>query len=194
MNTTQVWMEEEVWAAIAKVMEHEPEGPDRDYWTTAMSRDEIKQKYGLKRFKPKPVTVTLVRECCGKRFTHLLTARESAICLKDPECADPECRRRLVVMPFGKFKGQTLSWVCEQEPSYLAWFHETVDGYEEVKTVIRALDGIQAHLEAFRQKQRQQTQAPKPLSPTQQEVEWLMGKFTTQTIEAVCEELFGGEG
>ena len=31
-------------------------------------------------------------------------------------------------MPFGKFEGQTLPWVYEQEPSYLAWFHETVDG------------------------------------------------------------------
>ena len=75
-------------------MEHEPEGPDRDYWTTETSVKDIKAKYGLKRFKPKPVTVMLVRECCGKRFVHVLTARESAICLKDPACADPECRRR----------------------------------------------------------------------------------------------------
>ena len=200
MNTTQVWMEEEVRAAIVKAMEKEPEGPGRDYWLTETSLKDIKAKHGLKRFKAKPVTVTLVRECCGKRFTHVLTARESAICLKDPECADPECRRRLAVIPFGKFKGQTLSWVHEQEPSYLAWFHECVDDYEDIKTLIRGLDGIEAHLAAFRQKQRQQTfqrqpphpQAPRQPTPNQQEVEWLIGKFTTQTVDAVCEELFGG--
>ena len=93
-------------------------------------------------------------------------------------------------MPFGKFEGQTLRWVYEQEPSYLAWFHETVDGCEEVKEAIRAMDGIEAHLAAFRERRQP---SPKRLSPTQQEVEWLMGKFTTQTIDAVCEDLFGGE-
>ena len=56
---------------------------------------------------------------------------------------------------------------------------------------IRGLDGIETHLTAFRQRQGQ---PPKRLAPTQQEVEWLMGKFTSQTIDAVCEELFGEEG
>ena len=84
MNTMQAWMEDEVRAAIAKALESEPEGPDRDYWTTETSLKEIKAKYGLKRFKPKPITVTLVRECFGKKFVHVLTARESGICPKDP--------------------------------------------------------------------------------------------------------------
>ena len=108
-----------------------------------------------------------------------------------------ELDRRL---PFGKFKGQTLSWVYEQSPSYLVWFHETVEGCDDIKESIQHLDGIEAHLAAFRQKRPQAIQrqppypqAPKPFSPTQQEVEWLMGKFTTQTIDAVCDELFGGE-
>ena len=63
---------------------------------------------------------------------------------------------------------------------------------EEVKAVIRGLDGIEAHLTEFRQKPR----PPKPgrRSPTQQEAEWLMGKFSSQTVDAVCQELFGGEG
>jgi hypothetical protein len=63
--------------------------------------------------------------------------------------------------------------------------------YPEPGIRLRGLDGIEAHLTAFRQRPRQQ---PKQLSPTQQQVEWLMGKFTTGTIDAVCEELFGGEG
>ena len=193
MTTMQTWREDEVKAAIAKAMENEPEGPDRDYWTTGTSVQEIKKKYGLKRFKPKPVTVTLVRECCGAKFVHKLTARESALCLKDPRCADPECRRRMAVMPFGKFKGELLSWVYELEPSYLAWFHETVAGCEKVKEAIRSLPGIEAHLAAFQRKQRQ-PMPRKPLSSTQQEVEWLMGKFSAQTVDEVCDELFGGAG
>jgi hypothetical protein len=93
-------------------------------------------------------------------------------------------------MPFGKFAGITVPLVYEQQPSYLAWFHETVQGCEEVKAVIRGLDGIETHLTAFRQRPQQ---SPKQLTPTQQQVEWLMGKFTTETIDAVCDELFGGE-
>ena len=71
-------------------------------------------------------------------------------------------------------------------------FHECVQGCEEVKAVIRGLDGIDAHLTEFRQKPR----PPKPgrRSPTQQEAEWLMGKFSSQTVDSVCAELFGGEG
>jgi hypothetical protein len=75
-NGKRCWREEDVRAAIAKAMEHEPEGPDRDYWTTATSIKEIKAKYALKRFKPTPVTVTLVRECCGRQFVHMLAARQ----------------------------------------------------------------------------------------------------------------------
>ena len=29
--------------------------------------------------------------------------------------------------------------------------------------------------------------------PAQQEFEWLMGKFSTETVDLVCSELFGGE-
>jgi hypothetical protein len=93
-------------------------------------------------------------------------------------------------MPFGKFEGQTLRWVCEQEPGYLAWFHETVDGREEVKEAIRALDGIEAHLSAFRLRRQP---SPRKLTPAQREVERLMGRFSASTVDLVCDELFGGE-
>ena len=33
----------------------------------------------------------------------------------------------------------------------------------------------------------------KPLTSTQQEVEWLMGKFSSETIDAICARLFTGE-
>ena len=125
-------------------------------------------------------------------FSHLLTARESALCLKDPGCDDPECRRRLVTLPFGKFKGELLSWVYELDPSYVAWFHETVEGCQLIKEAIRGLPGVETHLAAFRRR-RGQPSLPRKLTPTQQEVEWLMGKFSAETVDIVCSELFGGE-
>jgi hypothetical protein len=188
----QHWTQEEVRTAIEKALEDEPEGANKEYWTTDCTIQDIKAKYHTTKFKPTPLKIVLVHQCCGERFSHVLRYKRDAKNLKDWRCLDPQCLPKQLVMPFGKFKGQTLSWVYEQEPSYLAWFHETVEACEEVKEAIRALDGIEAHLEAFRQ--RRQQPSSKPLTPTQQQVEWLMGKFSMQTIDAVCEELFGGEG
>jgi len=195
----QHWTQEEVEAAITKALEHEPPGPNKEYWTTDLTVDAVKRKYHTTKFKPSPLTVTLVRQCCGEKFVHMLANKRQAKGLDDWRCPGLECRLRTTVMPFGKFEGQTLPWIYEQSPSYLAWFHETVEGCEEVKAVIRSLDGIDAHLVAFRQKhlqqavQRQLPQAPKPLTSNQQKFDWLMGKFTQQTVNAVCDELFREE-
>jgi hypothetical protein len=184
----QHWTQEEVKTAIAKSLEDEPMGPNKEYWTTELTVDAVKRKYHTTKFKPSPLTVVLVRKCCGEKFVHVLANKKQAKGLDDWRCPGLECRLRTTVMPFGKFEGQTLRWVYEQEPSYLAWFHETVEGCEEIKEAIRGLEGIEAHLEAFRQKRRQRVAA------SREEVEWLTGKFTSQTIDAVCEELFGGKG
>ena len=183
------WTQDQIWTAIRKAMENERKGPNLDYWTTGISRDRIKEKYGLTKFIPDPVTVTLTRECCGRRFVHVLTSRESAKYLTDPKCFDPDCRKRVPILPFGKYAGLRISLIYEQDPGYLAWFHETVEGCEEIKEVIHGLDGIETHLTAFRERPKLRRQ----LTPTQQEVEWLMGKFTAPTINIVCEELFGGD-
>ncbi len=188
----QHWTSEEIKTAIAKALEHEPDGPNKDYWTSDLTVDAVKRKYRTTKFKPSPLKIVLVRQCCGEKFTHVLANKREAKGLDDWRCPGVECRLRTTVMPFGKFEGQTLRWVHEQEPSYLAWFHETVDGCEEVKEAIRMLEGIEAHLAAFRQKR--QMSPRKSISSTQQEVEWLMGKFSAQTVDEVCDELFGGEG
>jgi hypothetical protein len=101
--------------------------------------------------------------------------------------AGAECGRRSAVMPFGKFAGTAVALVYEREPGYLAWFYETVDGREEVKEAIRALDGIETHLAAYRQRRQP---LPKRLTPSQQEVERLMERFA---VDTVCEGLFGEE-
>jgi hypothetical protein len=187
----QHWTQEEVDQAIRKALEDEPEGANKEYWTTDCTVQDIKAKYRTSKFKPNPLKIVLVHQCCGEKFTHVLRYKRDAKNLEDWRCLDPQCLPKQLVMPFGKFKGQTLRWVYEKDPSYLAWFHETVEGCEDVKAVIRALDGIEAHLAAFRERRRT---LPRKLTPTQQEVEWLMGKFSASTIDKVCEELFGGEG
>lgn len=45
-------------------------------------------------------------------------------------------------MPFGKYRGKTVSEVLEQDPSYLRWFCDCVDGNEVLKLAIRALPGF----------------------------------------------------
>ena len=187
----QHWTQEEIKTAIKKALEGEPEGANKDYWTTDCTVQDIKARYRTTKFKPSPLKIVLVHQWCGEKFTHVLRYKRDARKLKDWRCLDPQCLPKQLVMPFGKFKGETLSWVYEQEPSYLSWFHETVDGCEQVKEAIRALPGMEAHLTAFRERRRA---LPRNLTPTQQQVEWLMGKFSVETVDKVCEELFGGEG
>ena len=45
-------------------------------------------------------------------------------------------------MPFGKYRGKTVSEVLRQDRSYLAWFCDNVNGNEGIKQAIRALPGF----------------------------------------------------
>ena len=176
----QNWTQEEIQAAIAKVLENEPDGPNKEYWTTECTITDIRVKHRMRKFKPAPVTVTLVRKCCGREFTHVLTSKQRLKSLADWKCFAPECRLKVLVIPFGKFKGQTLPWVYEKSPSYLAWFHETVWGFEDIKEAIKGMEGMETLIAEYRQHR--------------DSFEWRKGQFSPQTVDAVCEELFGGEG
>jgi hypothetical protein len=186
------WTEKQVQAAIEKALEGAPAGPNKEYWTTpGCTVSDIKVKYGLKRFKPEQLKITLVRECCGEEWLHTVANKMKALAIKDPRCLKPRCLLRGAFMPFGKFKGLAVTEIYEQQPSYLAWFHETVDGWEEIKTAIRALDGIEEHLEAYRQPQQQPVRQPtNRVTPTRQQIEWLIGKFSSRTVDDVCVRLF----
>ena len=177
----QNWTQEEILAAIAKALDNEPDGPNKEYWTSPdCTIQEIREKYRKSRFKPDPVAVTLVRKCCGREFTHVLTSKQKLKSLSDWKCFAPECRLKVLVIPFGKFKGQTLPWVHEKSPSYLAWFHETVWGFEDIKEAIKGMEGMEALIAEYRQQK--------------EGLEWRKGQFSPQTVDAVCDELFGGEG
>ena len=45
-------------------------------------------------------------------------------------------------MPFGKYRGKTVSEILGHAPSYLASFHDNVDGNKGLKRAIRSLPGI----------------------------------------------------
>ena len=82
----QEWTQKEIQAAIAKALENEPEGPNKEYWTTPdCTVQDIKEKHGLKRFKPNPMTITLVRECCGAKFAHTLANKKEAKVAEGPQ-------------------------------------------------------------------------------------------------------------
>jgi hypothetical protein len=83
-----------------------------------------------------------------------------------------------IIMPIGKYRDQPLTYIFAADPSYLAWFVSTVEGYEEVKDAIVALPDFDAHLTAYRLRQRNR--------------EWRKGKFSPTTVEGVCNRLFNG--
>ena len=68
----QHWTQEEVSQAIVKALEDEPDGANKEYWSTESTVDQIKAKYHTTKFKPSPLKVTLVRSCCGEKFVHVL--------------------------------------------------------------------------------------------------------------------------
>jgi hypothetical protein len=83
-----------------------------------------------------------------------------------------------IIMPIGKYRDQPLTRIFAADPSYLAWFVAVVEGYDDVKEAIAALPDFDAHLTAWRSRQRNR--------------EWRKGKFSPQTVDGVCERLFNG--
>ena len=58
------------------------------------------------------------------------------------------------IMPIGKYRDKPLACIFAADPSYLAWFVSTVEGYDDVKEAIRELPDFEAHLAAYRSRQR----------------------------------------
>ncbi len=69
--------------------------------------------------------------------------------------------------PFGKHKGRTLAAVLQEEPSYLCWFVETVEGCEDVKQAILALPGFrEEQARHYERKRRKEASVRKPAEGT----------------------------
>ena len=86
-------------------------------------------------------------------------------------------------MPYGKFAGIPVRQVLKAEPSYLAWFEQTIEGEDELKAMIRALPQFPEILvEYLRKKCRKaQAQVAEPIMPIDQ-----------ADLDTLCDRLFHG--
>jgi len=115
------------------ILAHYPE--QVDYWLYSKSR-----KHGS-------ITVTVQCQQCGFQLAVTVANRAELRRLLKRECPGCPAYERLrnehlnVRMPFGKFRGRTVNYVMDKEPSYLAWFVDHVKGQdaliEQVKTHTR---------------------------------------------------------
>lgn len=174
--------EGELCRLLSIVWSDRPESPEKDYWTNPdMDVAAIEAKYGLKGWKPKPLTFPTDCEHCGEQGTLTFNTRQDAGTWK---CPNPDCPHNQVRFPFGKFKGLTVTEVLREQPSYLAWFMDAVESdcgeVRAIKEQIEKLPSMKQHLEKYRQRQLQaQGTQRSRLSPV--------------ALDDLCDRLFNGE-
>ena len=95
------------------------------------------------------------------------------------------------VMPIGKHKGKALAAVMQEEPSYLCWFYDTVDGFEDIKQTIAALPGFPAILAKYRERKQLKD---KTLEQRIEEVVCRMFAVepSPAEVDSLCDQLFNG--
>jgi uncharacterized protein (DUF3820 family) len=177
---------DDFWDRVQKIVSTLPDSLDKDYWTTAdMDVAAIKAKYQKKRWKPKPVELTITCPHCGWIEKVLVRSKEDVGKRGDNwKCPKEGCRFSEAIFPFGKFKGRTVAEVYREQPNYLAWFMEAVepDSAEvmRIRAEIEKLPGIKKHLEQYHQKQLQ--------------AQWTQrSQFSPAAIDDLCDRLFNGE-
>ena len=78
-----------------------------------------------------------------------------------------------LTFPFGKYKGVALATVLHEEPTYLCWFVESIEGCRDIKEAIVALSGFrEAQVKYYEQKHRKEL-------------------ATRQVVEETVREMFG---
>jgi hypothetical protein len=95
-------------------------------------------------------------------------------------------------MPIGKHKGKAIAAILAEEPSYLAWFFDTVDGYDDVKQAIAALPEFPARLAKYRERKQLKDKT------LDQRIEEVVARMfavepNPADLDALCDELFHGE-
>ena len=93
------------------------------------------------------------------------------------------------VMPFGKFRNKPLEIVFAEEPGYLCWFYDVVDGNEELKEAIAALPEFPARLAKYRERKGLKDRS------LEQRIEEVVARMfavepTPQETDALCDRLF----
>ena len=87
-------------------------------------------------------------------------------------------------MPFGKYRGVSIGEVLRQDPGYLVWFCDSVQGHEVLKQSIRAMPGF-PEASAKRPQQRHLKASPQTDPPN-------MGVdpgLSREQLDKICREL-----
>ncbi len=128
---------------------------------------------------------------CDYEETLTIKGKSELNCLLKENC--PRCEAQdlasndhlNIPLPFGKFKGQTINAVMLEEPSYLAWFVDQIEGQnalvEQIKSHTRFPEVWAAYVES---------KMKWALKVIQEQREWQTGKFSSQTVNDVCDTLF----
>lgn len=104
-------------------------------------------------------------------------------------------------LPFGKHRGKTLAAVLREEPSYLCWFVETIEGCRDVKEAIVALPGFrEAQASYYERKRRKEATIRQVVEETARRM-FAAGQTPSQEqlpnaeqLDDLCERLFHGNG
>jgi hypothetical protein len=93
-------------------------------------------------------------------------------------------------MPFGKHKGKTLAAVLAEEPSYLCWFMEKVEGCGEVKKAIAGLPGFREEWAKHHERNRRKEATTRKL--IEETVCRMLGENapSPETLDSLCDRLF----
>jgi len=95
--------------------------------------------------------------------------------------------------PFGKFKGVELKVVLRDEPSYLCWFMEAVEGCQDVKKAISALPGFQEEwVKYYQRKHHKELTTRYIVEETVREMFAVEDHVepTSEQIDDLCDRLF----
>jgi len=148
-------------------------------------------KYWLGNGRGKHTPITLKFQCpnCHCEVEIILEKKADLrellkmTCAHCEELEEAQNQHLNICMPFGKFRGKTINFVMEEQPSYLAWFADNIKGEDKLLELIKTHTGFpQAWAEYV---------AKQPPKAVREEKEWRQGKFSQQTIDDLCDCLFG---
>ena len=152
--------------------------------------------YWLNTGRGKHTEITLAVTCprCNCEKTVTLKSKGELKQLLKKQCSGcvaqraAENRHLEIPMPFGKFKGKTINFVMEDQPTYLAWFVDQIKGQDKL------VEQIKTHTQFpqtwVKYKEKQACTVPKELREAR---EWREGKFSQRTIDELCNRIFSGD-
>jgi uncharacterized protein (DUF3820 family) len=152
-------------------------------------------KYWLGNGRGKHTEITLTVKCAKCNSQGTITIEDKSElrellkegCLRCKTWEEIKNQHLKIPLPFGKFRGKSINYVMEKQPSYLAWFVDKVKGEDALVEKIKTHTGFPAAWADYVGKQA--VIVPKT---RREEQEWQEGRFSQQTIDELFNCFFGG--